>query len=101
MGGPASPWGPWSAVAYDLIAIPLLAALLFVMLIAPRAALKDRLGGTALIVASLGLALALLLSATWLVASAVPRIDVAAAMIRVCAAGLLLAAWLVPRELRG
>ena len=99
MEGSTPLWNLWGVVAYDVAAIPLLAALLFVMLILPRAALKDRLHGAALIVISLSAALFCLLLVTLLAAYLVPQIDEGAAIIRVFAAGLLLAAWLVPREL--
>ena len=100
MDRPAPIWEMASAVAYDLAAIPLLAALLLILLIVPRAALKRTLHGTRLVLASLALALAALLLAVWAVAGWVPQIDPFAAAVRACAAALLLAAWLIPRELR-
>ena len=88
------------SISYNLVAIPLLAALLFVILIIPRAALKSLITGLPLLIMSWLLALVILLLATVVLAGLVPEINRDSALVRVCAAALLLAAWLIPRELK-
>lgn len=99
MTGGVSIWDGFNTLAYNLVAIPLLAAALFVVAIIPRALLKSHLSGVSLLVPSLALSFAALCLLTWAIGRALPEIDLAASLVRLCAAALLLAAWLVPREL--
>ena len=89
----------FNSVVYDLVTLPLLAILLGFLMILPRAFLKRSMKGVGLLAASLAVATIILLGLSWLLASAVPEIDADAAMIRAFSASLLLAAWLVPREI--